>query len=266
MNFLNKTYRRNKHIDFKHAIGKIDIYGRMFHDCYEIYMLLNGKVEFINDHTRSTIYPFNVVIIPPGEYHQFVALDNIDSYERCVLNIKSEHFGNSVLADALKGKELLKLSPSHRISENFAYLIACMREMDEADFSYILSAIATDIVFLIKNDTPTHELLPGSLRTLSLDLMHYINTHYTQPLDLNALSQKFHFSVSSLCHIFKDDFGISIKKYILQKRMHAANLALQHGEKPEVVSAAYGFSNYSTFYRAYKSFFGIAPSETGKRI
>ena len=44
--------------------------------------------------------------------------------------------------------------------------------------------------------------------------MHYIDEHYTQQLDLSSLSRRFHISVSSLCHIFKEDFGISIKKYI----------------------------------------------------
>ncbi|MBQ7797484.1 MAG: helix-turn-helix transcriptional regulator, partial [Lachnospiraceae bacterium] len=82
-----------------------------------------------------------------------------------------------------------------------------------------------------------------------------------EALDPNTLSEKFHFSVSSICHIFKEDFGISIKKCILQKRINAAHMALQRGERPEAVCAAYGFSNYSTFYRAYKNHVGVPPSK-----
>lgn len=92
--------------------------------------------------------------------------------------------------------------------------------------------------------------------------MKYIDEHYTEKIDLNSLSQMFHFSVSSLCHVFKSDFGISIKKYILQKRINGCHLALLQGEHSEAVCEAFGFSNYSTFFRAYKKQFGVAPSKS----
>ena len=130
------------------------------------------------------------------------------------------------------------------------------------DFKYILSAVGTDIVFLVKNHSDSHELLPGALHSISLELIRYIDEHYTEALNLNSLAQKFNFSVSSICHIFKEYFGISIKKYILQKRINAAHLALQQGHHPETVCASHGFSNYSTFYRAYKNHFGVPPSQT----
>ncbi len=260
-----KKYRSSKYVNFKYAQGKTDIYGRMFHDCYEIYLLLNGEVEYINNHMRQMLKPYQLVIIPPGEYHQFVVAGDVDSYERCVIDVYPELLEADALKAAFAGKELLSPDKSDRIIKNFLYLTECISDVNEADFSYILPAITTDIIFLIKNNPNNGMLSHGSLCPLSLDVMRYIDEHYTEPLDLNQLSDKFHFSVSSLCHIFKKDFGISIKKYILQKRMNASNLALQNGDKPEEVSIRYGFLNYSTFYRAYKQYFKASPSETFKR-
>lgn len=247
-------------INFKYAKGKTDIYGNTFHTCYEFYLLLNGKVEFINNHTRQVIEPYQLIIVPPGQYHQFIVSDDIDNYERCVLNIYADHSEQNVLCNALVGKEILALPQSHRIINHFLYLIECISNVNETDLKYILSAVATDIVFLIKNHSGPQALLPGPLHTISMELIRYIDEHYTESLDLDTLSQIFHFSVSSLCHVFKEDFGISIKKYILQKRISAAHMALQRGVHPEEVSAAYGFSTYSTFFRTYKKQFGIPPS------
>lgn len=257
-----KIFRKYKHIEFQHTIGKTDIFSRMFHGYYEIYTLLSGNVEYVSDDTRQKLLPNQIVIIPPGKYHQFVVTDNIDTYERLVLNIYPEIFKKNVLKNSLSKKELLSFPVSDRIIKNLLYLKESVSKVSEEDFSYILPAIATDIIFLIKNKTDTGISNTGSLRPLSLKLMSYINEHYTESLDLKKLSSETHFSVSSLCHIFKEDFGISIKKYIIQKRMNSAHLDLQNGENPEYVCMKYGFSNYSTFYRDYKKHFGIASSKT----
>lgn len=257
-----KKLRSSDYIKFKYAKGNTNIYGRMFHDHYEIYLLLAGKVEFTNNHTKQILNPFQLVVIPPGEYHQFVVNGNIDDYERCVIDIYPEIFEPDILPTALSGKELLFLNESNRIVKHFIYLIECLSIMDESDFSHVLCAVATDIIFLIKNYHDVQCVLAENISSLSLNLMSYLNEHFTEQIDLDMLSQKFFCSTSSLCHVFKNDFGISIKKYIIQKRVNVANIALQKGEKPEEVCVKYGFSNYSTFYRDYKKYFGFSPSET----
>lgn len=250
---------------FRFTKGKIDIFlSKQFHNHYEIYLLLDGKVEFINDHIRKKIVPNSLVIIPPGEYHRFiVSEDSTDIYERCVLNINSGFLDNTILEDALKGKELLILSPNNRIVENFLYLKDAMLQNCEKDFEYILSGIATDIIFLIKQTpdsllTQTH----GFLHPASFQIMNYINQNYKSKITLQDIANHVYLSVSSVSHIFKEDFEVSIKQYITEKRMNEIHLCLQKGEKPQYISNEFGFSNYSTFYRSYCKYFGIPPSKT----
>lgn len=257
-----KENRNSKYVNFKYAKGKTDIYGKTFHGYYEIYLFLNGNVEFINNHTRHILMPFQLVIIPPGEYHQFAVKDDIDSYERCVIDVYPELLESAILKKALSGKELISLNKTDRLTNHFFYLIECLSSVDNSDFSHVLTAVATDIIFLIKNSVETQQLFHGNLSPLSLKLMDYINEHYTEHLNLNMLSDVFYCSVSSICHSFEKDFGISIKKYIMQKRINAANMAIQRGEAPEAVSAEYGFSDYTTFFRNYKKHYGISPSKS----
>ena len=258
-------YRKNKNVNFKHARGKNGVLGRMFHDYYEIFLLLNGDVEFISDRIRQKITPLQLVVIPAGEYHQFVIEEAINSYERCVLEIYPDFLPHNILENAFSGKHIITLRENDRITEHFLYLMRCLTSVDEYDFSHILDAVTADIIFLIKNNLNTAEPSNANISTLSLNVMDYINRHFEQNPELDILSQKFYCSVSTICHVFKKDFGISIKKYILSKRINAAKMAIQQGGKPEEVSIKYGFSNYSTFYRDYKKYLGISPSETLRR-
>ena len=83
-------------------------------------------------------------------------------------------------------------------------------------------------------------------------------------MSLEKLAAECFLSVSAISHIFKEDFGISIKKYILQKRVIGAHQALTAGSSSKEISLAFGFPDYSAFYRSYKQYFGYAPSETGR--
>lgn len=263
INQSKKIIANSPYVNFKYAKGKIDIYGNMFHNYYEVYLFLNGNVDFINDHTHCMVKPYQLVIIPPGEYHQFVVKNDIENYERCVLNIYPELLGAYVLHNALKDKEILNLSHNHRIVENFLYIKDSIQGYNEDDFSYILSAITTDIVFLIKKSKKSLET-SSELDSFALEIINYINENYKENITLTDISNHFFISVSSLCHIFKENFGISIKKYIIEKRMSEANLSIRRGNKPQEVANLFGFSNYSTFYREYKKHFGFSPAETIK--
>ncbi len=267
MQNYTRILREYQNVDFRYTKGGIDIFlDKQFHDYYEIYLLLNGDVEFLNDHNRIKISPYSVVIIPPGEYHRFIVTDNqVDAYERCVLNIRPELLDGTVLKDALNDKELLILSPNDRIAENFFYLKDAMVKNDETDFKYILSAVAVDIVFLIKQSMATaDDKSYNHLNSVSFQIMGYLNKNYKNNIALSDVAKSVFLSVSAVSHIFKKEFGVSIKKYITEKRMNMIHTSLQNGKKPQEVAVEFGFNNYSTFYRSYYKYFGKAPSQMKK--
>lgn len=260
-----KIFNEQKFISYKYAKGEVDIYGTTVHPHYELYLFVNGTVDFVTQKNRVRLNPFTLVIIPPGEYHRFTVIEDIDNYERCVLNIYPEFFEKDFLENALFEKNIIFLSPQNRIVENFMYLKESLLNLVEEDYAHVLPAIATDLVILVKNSTIEQYIPFKTLSPLSSELIQYIDQNIDKPLSLEMLSQRFNFSVSSICHVFKEVFGVSIKKYIMQKKMNLAFSYLHNGEKIEDVCFKIGYSNYSTFFRSYKKHFGIAPSETLKR-
>ena len=263
-----RVIREYEQVSFRYTKGEIDIFHtKQFHPCYELYLLLGGRAVFVNGHMQREIKPNYLVIIPPGEYHRFVVEKaDIPAYTRCVLNISPQFLGEGILQKALDGKELLILSPEHRIIKNFLYLKDSMEQTEDADFAYILSAVATDLVFLIKQHSgAVSHVYPGDFRDLPYEIMRYINENYRSEITLQEIADHFFLSVSSVAHQFKQAFGTGIKKYITEKRMHEIHICLQSGERPQEVANRFGFTNYSTFYRSYCRYFGTSPSRTHQK-
>ena len=263
MQNYTRIIKEYQNIDFRYTKGKIDIFNnKQFHSYYEIYLFLGGKAEFLNDHTKRPLSQNNLIIIPPGDYHCFIVEDDFENYERCVLNIHPSFLNDKILEEAFKNKEILELKSNHRIIENFVYLKETAEKSNQTDFEFILSAIATDIIFLIKQLKPSLKSQNnGSLNPISVKIMDYINKNYKSNITLKSIADHISFSPSSVSHIFKKDFGVSIKKYIAEKRMNEMYMLLQKGEKPLTIANDFGFLNYSTFYRSFKSHFKTSPSK-----
>lgn len=257
-----KKYATAKGVDFKYAKGRTDIYGNTFHNHFELYLLLSGKVSLITDQSRTVLCPYQLAIIPPEQFHQFIIEDNVEEYERCVLNLAIDFIAPAILKASFSGKKLLSLSHNGRIVHDMLYLKEQLDHGNDSDLTYLIPALATDIIFCIKHTENCLNSSSSGIGKLSQEIMNYINLHYNGTIDLKKLSKTFHISISTLCHLFKSDFGITVKQYIMQKRLNAARMALLHGDKSEEVCQRVGFTCYSAFFRAYKKQFGSSPSKT----
>lgn len=70
---------------------------------------------------------------------------------------------------------------------------------------------------------------------------------------MQTLTERFHYSKSYINIEFKRQMKIPIMKYIRLKKILAAHKMIASGTKKSVAAEMFGFENYSTFYRAYKS-------------
>ena len=109
-------------------------------------------------------------------------------------------------------------------------------------------------------------LSPNEADALGARAIRYLGKHIAEPLSLDSLSKQLLTSKFHLCRAFKQHNGISIQQYIVEKRVMLAKERITEGMKPAEAAFSVGFSNYSSFYRAYKKLTGHSPKSERKSL
>jgi len=103
---------------------------------------------------------------------------------------------------------------------------------------------------------PLHETLPPWLqRTLAL-------VEENPALSINELARDAAFSPVQLRRLFHRWLGLSPREYLFQRRMDKARLLLEETNWTiPTVAQSVGFSSPSSFTRAFKTIYGMAPAQ-----
>ena len=92
----------------------------------------------------------------------------------------------------------------------------------------------------------------------------YVDTHLAEKITLEDIARKFLVSQSTISQTFRQKMGISFYRYVTQRRLIAAKTEILAGCQLESLYETMGFSDYSTFYRAFRREYGISPSQYRK--
>lgn len=98
---------------------------------------------------------------------------------------------------------------------------------------------------------------------LEEQLLSYINNHYLQLDQLEDLSEVFHYSYAYLSRLFKKRTGVSLNKYIIEKRLELSKRLIENNDDMSITQIAElsGFSDRRNFLRAFGAYVNMSPSE-----
>ena len=98
--------------------------------------------------------------------------------------------------------------------------------------------------------------------TLSINAVYYyVRDHLGEDLSLDTLAEKLYFNKYYIAHAFKRETGMSLHRYIAEKRMERAVALLSQGMPVHRAAAACGFADDAHFIRAFKQKFGLPPKK-----
>lgn len=245
------------------------------HDFYEIYFLIAGDVTYLVESKIIHVMPGDILLIPPREQHQVLIRPEMSVYERYVLWVEPRMLSklSSPLSDLQKllspGSNQLRLKPEARV-EILSILEALHRERTSQDYgadllreSLLTQLLVTINRLLAKDGSQLDE--DTRMNTIVAQVINYVNLHYSEPISLDLLAEKFFVSKFHLSHEFNRQVGTSLYRYIQRKRLLIARQLLDQGQKPSQVCPACGFSDYTGFYRAFKAEYGISPRQYALR-
>lgn len=245
------------------------------HDFYELYFLMSGDVTYIIESRIYHVMPGDMLLISPRELHQLCIRPEMSSYERYVLWVDPQAL-QRLSADGCDLAQcfdptrpgysnLLRLKPEDR-SHIQALMKSLHRESNTENFGSsllresLLVQLMVSINRLVNQKGGQPEETPKSNLAVT-KVIDYVNLHYSEPLSLDMLAERFYVSKYHLSHEFNRQVGISIYRYIQKKRLLIARQLLAQGKKPNEVYSMCGFGDYAGFYRAFKAEYGAAPRD-----
>lgn len=240
------------------------------HDFYEVYYLIGGNVEYWVDGRIIRMEPGDLLLINPMELHRPM-VEQGTLYERFVLWINREfleamdgQLGSCFDTTLPSHTHLLRPGQSERTTL-MSRLGELVREAYSRDFGSQVSAYGLFLQFMVQLNRLALRTQPREeseqLSPLVQNVLHYISQHLGEALSLEHIAGQFFISKYHLSHAFSREVGVSVYRYIMLRRLLMARQLLSSGESAKQVCRSCGFSDYTSFYRAFKSEYGISPRQ-----
>ncbi|MBN2221932.1 MAG: AraC family transcriptional regulator [Vallitaleaceae bacterium] len=92
--------------------------------------------------------------------------------------------------------------------------------------------------------------------------LEFIERNYSNPkLSIEQIAKELHISKFHLMRKFKEALGITMHQYINKERLMKARTLMKEGNSPSDIAYMVGFSDYTSFARAFKKFYSHSPKK-----
>ncbi|MDR2177788.1 MAG: AraC family transcriptional regulator [Treponema sp.] len=232
------------------------------HSQCEILYVFQGEVEFYVEGYRYPLLPASMLLTPPYNFHGWVPRS------RRIYHRVSVLFAPELLDQTEQGLFLKMFRSGPRFfpntsSKDICFFIRAILECGDMEeplrktaLKSRLVSLLSEIPFLEENRT----LVPVSADQRVFGVLEYLDKHLREKLPLEDLARRFNISKNYLNILFRKATGTTVNHYIRIKRLGFARQEIQRGTHAEEAAYNAGFKDYSNFFKAYKSFYGSAPS------
>ena len=240
-----------------------------YHDFHKVIIFLSGKAAYHIEGKSYYLKPWDILLVNRHAIHK-PEIDFSVPYERFVLWIRDDLAQTDLLRFFQKAIDRsfnlihLDSGTQEKLKQLLYELEAALK--DEKFGSDLLgTALFTQFMVYVNRIFLEKQYIYDT-RSYSSDsqieeLLRYINHNLTEDLSIETLARKYYLSKYHMMRKFKEETGYTIHNYIVSKRLLLARTQIAEGTPVLKAAQLSGFSDYTTFSRAYKKQFGSAPSQ-----
>ncbi len=262
----------NLHKDITYQKGAISLHSHSFYEV--IFCRSSDRVEYLVGSRHYRLTAGDVIIVAPGTSHTPIFPEDMQyPYERDIMWVNadfmkkiSDLFPDSRI-ESMKDILLFRTkgTPYGYIGDYFADGIK-ENISQKPGYDKIITAHAILIISHILrglSDGGSAEFEPEK-PTLINALIEHIEGHLDERLTLDEVAASFYVSRGTVNKAFRQSMDTTFYKFVTQRRLILAKVLMGEGESLEEISLKCGFTDYSTFYKAFKKEYGISPREFTK--
>ena len=219
------------------------------------------RVEYLIGTNRYFLQKGDLICIPPGTMHQVLHYEPED--QPCVrdLIVLSPAFLESIGWSSEPGQYyMIRAKEKHRnLWEELCGM--CVEEKEKKQPLWQLAmggAVRILLAQLVRNSDLS---IKAEKAGLFEEILTYIDENLEQKISLSGTAAHFFISERSITREFQKNLGISFHRYVTRRRLLLATNLIYKDVPLEEVCQRVGYSDYPTFYRAFKKEYGMAPRE-----
>ncbi len=269
--YLNEDFRLF-HLKDSRA-QKLDYH---YHEFDKLILLLGGKVTYVVEGVTYFLQPWDVLLVQHNMIHK-PTIDPVEPYERVVIWLGRDWLEKrSDPGEALdtcfhtvrqRGFHLLRTDGTRRLQymQSIQQLEEALRS-DEFGAGRMADTLCQQLLIAVNRDILRSRTATEAQDSYRVDpkmeeILKYITANLETELSVDVLAKRFYLSRYYLMHRFKAVTGYTVHQYISQKRLLRAGELIRAGVPVMKAAEQAGFSEYSTFLRAFQNTFHMSPRE-----
>lgn len=253
-------------------IEKSVVHSHPYHEF--VFPVAGSDVLYSASGTLYTVKLHEMIYFPPGNYHAGLFHVTEQSSKRMVVQI-----ADSIWKEAAERIPQFSLAADSRIIyldevqvnslDLYHAFEQLVRQMENARFYKRLLTITKlmEIQLLLINSSAEEKAASKVSNELVAKAIAYLEQHYTdKDLTATKLAQELYVSRAHLSRCFHEYSLDSIHGYLLSLRMQKCRQLLEQGMNVNEAASKSGFSEYTSFLKAFKKLYGITPKAYQKEM
>ena len=237
--------------------------------CDEITYAISGKATFYSGDDSVQLSSGQIHYIKKGMKHKIVADEEKNFRYICIGFLPKKDYSDiASFVTEIENEDWMVIADDGNVRILSELLVNEIYSTDSDSNNMMNLYISQILIFLARlmKGMKNHKKVNKTTTNFTIyHVLRYIDKEYLTIESIKEVAERLSYSEYYLSHLFKDKLGMSMKDYILNKKLtEAAKLLETSGMTVTEVSEYLNFNNLHTFSQAFKRYFSVSPSEYKK--